>query len=308
MQQPAPGHQRHAQGGNRRNRAQAGERPGRQVLAQAFQPPTQGHLVITIALPVPEPPPAPFSAAFVGNPHGPQPSFAGFVRPRIQGVAERVDASGGRPRHQPLFRRPTLAVQQTGRRFLDWAGSLAAAAAPVFLLDPGHHVPVGEVSLEIRIGIQIAVARQHVPAQPVPAPGAEPSQGVITLTGRPGGEFSIGAAFEAVQGPIHIAQQQIEIGQQRLDAGPPAGDKALPGGRNPFGLALGEPRSCEGDGGQEIGGAGSLLRPAVEKIHLLLDGEKRADLLEEGLEVLGSKAVIGASLQPPGAAPVAQAG
>jgi hypothetical protein len=41
------------------------------------------------------------------------------------------------------------------------------------LLDIGLYVAVGEVGLQIRISLQIAVAGQHIPRQPVAAVGAE---------------------------------------------------------------------------------------------------------------------------------------
>ena len=115
----------------------------------------------------------------------------------LDGLAEHSKASGRPDRHQHRFARHAVPAEADWLA-RGWGGGERAAPAAILLLDPGHHVAVTEVGLEIWIGLQVAIARQHIPTQPVPAPGAQPTEGVGTLAGCPGGELVRGAVLEAL--------------------------------------------------------------------------------------------------------------
>ena len=110
-------------------------------------------------------------------------------------------------------------------------------------------------------------------------------------------KIGAGSVGEALGGPFHVAEQKVEIGEQGFDPLPAASPQPLAGGRDPLRFALGEAGGGEGDGGEELGGGRTLAPPAVEQVELLLHREEGADLLEEGLEVLGGEILIGVALQ-----------
>ena len=95
-------------------------------------------------------------------------------------------------------------------------GSLAATAA-VLLFHVGLHVPVGKPGIEIGIHLDIPVARQYLPGQPVAAIGAEALEGFTALLTGPLAQLRTGALVEMAFGLLHLAQQQLLAGQERFD-------------------------------------------------------------------------------------------
>ena len=75
------------------------------------------------------------------------------------------------------------------------------------LLDIGLHVAVGEVSLQIRIGLQIAVAGQDIPRQPVAAVSAELGQGICALLLSPALQFRRCSLLEGTACSLHMTEQ-----------------------------------------------------------------------------------------------------
>ena len=175
-------------------------------------------------------------------------------------------------------------------------GGSSRTGRPVLLLHIGLHIAIGEVGLQIRIGLQIAVARQYVPAEPVAAVSTQLGQGIGALQFGPALELRWGCLLEDGLGPFNFPQQQQLAGDQRLEPLLAAGFEPLAGGRNPLRFALGKSGGGQGCAGQKISGGGAR-RPATEDIDLLLNGEEGADLLEKGLEFLRSHARVSESLQ-----------
>ena len=95
------------------------------------------------------------------------------------------------------------------------AGALTVAVAA---FDKGLHIAIGEVGLQIGVGIKVAVARQHLALEPVAAIHAQAGQGIAALLFGPGLEGCIAAALKADRCFIGLAQQQMQAGHFRIDA------------------------------------------------------------------------------------------
>ena len=171
------------------------------------------------------------------------------------------------------------------------------AAATVLTLHPGDHVAVGEVGVEIGIGLQIPIAGKHIIGEPVPAVGTQLRQRLAALVLDPVAQLRAGPGVEGRQGDVHLPEQQVQVGEQRFDAAAATGLQAFTGGGDPLGLALGEAGGGEGDAAEEIRRLRTGLGPAAEQIHLLLHRQEAADLLEEHLELRAAEAGIQIPLQ-----------
>ena len=82
------------------------------------------------------------------------------------------------------------------------AGALTLAVAA---FDEGLHIAIGEVGLQIRIGVEIAIAGQHLALEPVAAIHTQACQGIIALLFGPGFEGRIAAPFKADRRFIGLA-------------------------------------------------------------------------------------------------------
>ncbi len=180
-----------------------------------------------------------------------------------------------------------------GSRSLPGCGGAGALKAH----QPGLHIAIGKVGLQIGIGLQVSVAAEHLLGQPVAAVGTQLGQGIATLLRRPILEPPIGPLRKEALAALHLAQQQVVAGQGGLDGPLTAGLQQLAGGLDALGLALGKSGGGQGSAGQQ-GGLGGLGGPAAEQIHLLLHGEEGADLIEEGAKLRGRQVGIRLSLQP----------
>ena len=95
------------------------------------------------------------------------------------------------------------------------AGALTLAVAA---FDEGLHIAIGEVGLQIGVGIEIAVARQHLALEPVAAIHAQTRQGIAALLFGPGLEGRIAAALKADRRFIGLAEQQMQAGHLGINA------------------------------------------------------------------------------------------
>ena len=127
--------------------------------------------------------------------------------------------------------------------------------ATILSLHPGAHIAIVEVGLQIGFGLKVPVARQHVPSQPLPAPGTELAQGVLNaLAFGPGFQVRRGSRLEAGAGCRHISQKEVQIGQHGLVLGRIGRQQALPGFSDAIRLALGETRGRQGGDGKQFSG------------------------------------------------------
>ena len=164
------------------------------------------------------------------------------------------------------------------------------------LLDIGLYVAVGEVGLQIRISLQIAVAGQHITRQPVAAVGAKLGKGIAALLLRPALQFGGGSLIEGAAGFVHLPKQQMQAGQQRLQSVLTAGLQPFAGRGDALGLALGKAGGGEGGARQKICSRRGFC-PATEQIHLLLHCQEGTDLLKKGLKFLWAHARVTETLQ-----------
>ena len=123
-------------------------------MPQALDPPFRGYIPFATDAIRAGTPLAPFTA----EPPWPvavrRPFFAGLgMQIRfLKGLAEHSEASGRLDRRQQRFARLAVPAEADGRA-RGWGGRERAASTAILLLDPGHHIAVTEVGLEIWIGV-----------------------------------------------------------------------------------------------------------------------------------------------------------
>ena len=123
-------------------------------MTQTLDPPSKGYIPFatnaisagTSLAPFTAEPPWPVAVR--------RPFFAGLgLQIRfLKGLAEPSEACARLDRHQQRFAGLAVPAEADGRAH-GWGGRERASSTAILLLDPGHHIAVTEVGLEIWIGV-----------------------------------------------------------------------------------------------------------------------------------------------------------
>ena len=126
------------------------------------------------------------------------------------------------------------------------------ATSTVLAFHEALHVTIIEIGVQVRFGVQVAVAGEHLPGQPVAAHGAEPNQewilpinGVVWVLRRCAGEQRLRL--------IHVSKQEQQTGLIGMLGWRTSDSQPLQGRGDPFGFALGEAAGSESLAGQKFG-------------------------------------------------------